>query len=174
MLPSKKLHDGRRPNVLDAVGVLRPAYGVGEAGSFLPPRVLADRLADLQEKLLAYAGNVLDHLRGVAGVVLFQELEHAAGMLERRVHLGRVAALQAASLGVVGLLAGGPALLPLAGGARRLHTRVLPGRGVVGAGFRVPAGEHAVQIFGVLEILVYYYRGVRVVDDVLLEVAVVL
>ena len=104
----------------------------------------------------------------------FQDLEDAAGVLEGGVRLGRLAVLEVPALGVVGLLAGGPALLALAGGALGLHAGVLPGLGVVGARLRVPPAEEPVEVLGVDESLVYDHGRVRVGLYVLLEVPPVL
>ena len=62
-----------------------------------------------------------------------QELEDAARVLERRVDLRRLAVLELAAVGAVGLLADDRALLALAAGGVHLHPLVLPGLDVVGA-----------------------------------------
>src|SRR5207249_8601908 len=66
-----------------------------ERGGAVPPRVLEQRLGDLQELLLRRAADLLYHLRRVAAEVFLQELEHAARMLERRVRLRRALAQRA-------------------------------------------------------------------------------
>src|SRR5207249_8997419 len=48
-----------------------------ERGGAVPPRVLEQRLGDLQELLLRRAADLLYHLRRVAAEVFLQELEHA-------------------------------------------------------------------------------------------------
>ena len=79
MLPSRSLDDGHGPDVLNADGVLGPSHGV----QYGPGLVLRSgggiRLVDLQQVFYRGSGNVGDLLRGVAGIVFFQELEDASG-----------------------------------------------------------------------------------------------
>jgi hypothetical protein len=165
----EELDDGGGADVLDAVGMLRPSDRVGEGGGPIPARVVAHRIADPQEEVLGDAAHLLNHLRGVAGVVPLQDLEDAAGVLEGLVHLRGLAVLEGAALRVVGLLAGRPALLAPSGRALSLHALVLPGRRIVGARLGIPAGEDAVEVLRVRESLAHDDGRVGVSLDVFVE-----
>src|SRR2546427_742852 len=56
-------------------------------------------------------------------------------------------------------------------GPADMHARVLPGRVVIATLLVHPAGEEAVEVLGVLELLVDDHRRVCVVDDVVSELA---
>ncbi len=111
-----------------------------------------------------------DHLGRVARVVPLEDLEHAARVLQRLVALR------------LGRAQGGPPLpcsSPAARTARWACSPALPstlgvrpGRRVVLAGLGVEAGEQAVELLGVAEVLVDQGRGVGVGDDVVLEMVV--
>ena len=67
--------------------VLRPADGIDDRRGLLHVAVLADRreqVGGLQELILGNSGDALDHLRRVARVLFFQQLEDAARMLQVR------------------------------------------------------------------------------------------
>src|SRR5256714_955841 len=99
-----------------------------------------------------------------------------ARVLEGLVLLGRLAMREPRAAGALAdllALAAEP-LLALAGGAVDLRARVLPGRDIVLLLVGIPAGEDAVEVLGVRELLVDDHRRVRVRLHVLLEPAVVL
>ncbi len=80
-------HRGRSDD-LAAECVLRPADGVDHRRHLRHLAVFTDRreqIRRLQELILRDAGDPLHHLRGVARVLLFQELKHAARMRQRRI-----------------------------------------------------------------------------------------
>jgi len=81
----QQLDDRPGADVLDADAVLGPAHRVDQRGGALPARVGRPGLAHLEELLLRYAADPLDHLRGVAGVVPLEHLVHAARVLQGRV-----------------------------------------------------------------------------------------
>src|SRR5262249_31999860 len=99
----------------------------------------------------------------------------APRMLERRVLLRRLAVLERRAVAAVpGRLAQVRPHLALAGRAVDGHAGVLPGRVLVVGLLVLPAGEEAVQLLGVLEALVDDHRRVRVVHDVIADLAPVL
>ena len=79
-------HRGRADH-LDARRVLRPAERVGDRADPLGVPRRSHDLADLEELVLRRPADPLDHVGRVAVHVLLQELEDAARVLERRVHL---------------------------------------------------------------------------------------
>src|SRR5207249_3192686 len=97
-----------------------------------------------------------DQLRRVAAIMLLQELENAARVPERLIFLRRLAVAEAAAVAAVAGLftAGRRALLALARCPVHLHPRVPPARRIVSAFLRVPAGEEAVEVLRVGELLV--------------------
>ncbi len=148
----QQLDDRAGADVLDADAVLGPADGVDERGGPLPARVPGPGSADRQELLLRHAADRLDLLGGVAGEVPLEELVDAVRVLEGLVPVG------------VGVDAGAVRLVLLRAGGLPLHRRIVPGAvlltaGVlpavrcVGAGLGVEAGEQAVQVLGVTELL---------------------
>ena len=144
----EELDDGGGADVLHADRVLGPADGVAEGGGALAARVAAEGLGHLQELVSGDAAHLLHHLGRVAGVVALEHLEHAAGVLEGGIGLRRLASVGRA-VGAV-LLALGRASRRGAGAAWPAYCQR---RVVVRAGLRVPAGEEAVEVLGVLEVL---------------------
>src|SRR6266481_7463954 len=64
---------------------LRPSDGVDDGADLLHVAVFANRSVEVsgfEELLLGNAGDALDHLRRVAGILLLQELEDAVGILK--------------------------------------------------------------------------------------------
>ncbi|MBI2197371.1 MAG: hypothetical protein HYU42_02040 [Candidatus Rokubacteria bacterium] len=128
--------------------MLREVERVGDGAGLLGAAVLTVELRGRDELLLRDAAHALHHLDRVAAVVPAQELEDRVRVPERQVTL-RVA------LGV---------------------ELVLPGLLVVGAllGIEpIEPREEPAPVRGRLELGVDQERGVRVVDDVVLEVEVV-
>ena len=68
-------------------GVLRPADGVGNAGCPFAPRVFGDGTGQILEVRDVDAAHVLDHLRGVSGVMPLQDLEDGPRVLQGLVTL---------------------------------------------------------------------------------------
>ncbi len=133
------LDDGGAADDLHAVGVVRPADRIRERPGPFAARVLDDNLADASENLLRAAGDLLDHLRRVAGEVPLQDLIDAVPVLERRV-LGRRALGHAVRLRALLL-----ALHPVLGDRGRDHLAlVLPRRFVVVLLLEIEAGEDSV------------------------------
>src|SRR4030081_1670092 len=84
----QQLKNGRRADDLRPEGMLRPADRVDDRASLLHVTVFADggiEVSRLQELRLRNAGNTLDHLGGVARILLSQQLEGASRMLEGEV-----------------------------------------------------------------------------------------
>ena len=77
------LQDRRGTDVLHADGVLSPAQTVDERGGAVAAGIGRDQLAHLGEQVAWDAAGLFDHLRGVAGEVPLQHLEHAPRMLQR-------------------------------------------------------------------------------------------
>src|SRR5919204_3611498 len=103
-VPEELLDDRGGADVLDADRVLRPADGVAEGARPIASRVVADRLAVVEELLDRATARLRDELRCVARVVLLQELEDASRVLERLVLGRRLAVLQAAAVAAVARL----------------------------------------------------------------------
>src|SRR5215211_95032 len=129
-VPEQELDDRRGADVLDADRVLRPPNRVGEGAGALAPRVFTELLGDVEKVLDSAAADLRNGLRCVAAVVLLQKLEDAVRMLERLVHLGRLAVGEGSARGAETPL-GADTRLTLAGCSMHLHARVLPGLGVV-------------------------------------------
>ena len=83
----EQLEDGRAADVLHADGVLRPAHRVAEGRGAVPAAVAQEQVRDLRELLLGHAAHLLDHLRGVPGEVPGEDVDDAAGVLQRLVAL---------------------------------------------------------------------------------------
>src|SRR5712692_3549935 len=83
-----QLQYGRGADDLCSESVLRPAHGVDDRGDLFHVAVFPngrEELSRLQELLPRDAGDALDHFRRVARVLLLEELENTARMLEREV-----------------------------------------------------------------------------------------
>src|SRR5882724_1974895 len=81
----QQLHNCGCTDNLGAEGVMCPTYGVDDGAYLLHVAVFANRsveVSGLEELLLGDAGDALDHLRRVAGILLLQELEDAIGILK--------------------------------------------------------------------------------------------
>src|SRR5204862_7171686 len=109
----QQLDDRGGADVLHPHRVLSPTDGVAEGARALPPGVVAQRLAHLEELLARDPAGLLDELGGVAREVLAQELVDAARVLEGLVVVRRLAVLQRAPVRAVRGLAGGRPLLAL-------------------------------------------------------------
>jgi hypothetical protein len=131
--------------------VLRPPDRVAERAGALRPGCVAHRLAVVEELLDRAAARLRDELGCVAPEVLPEQLEHAPLVPERLVELGRLGVLDAR--------------LALPRRGVDLPTRVLP---------RLRLGEEAVELLDVAEVLAHEHGRVRVPDDVVAEVALVL
>src|SRR5438445_1799611 len=158
----QELQNGGRANELAAGGVVREPDRVDDRHHLVGPAGLADDLRDLEELRLRDTGDRGDHLGGVARIVLAQELEYRAGMLELHVALGE----RHAGTGAGWSLAVSDDLLlrslerGLSGGV----ALVGPRRGVVRALDRIVAAE---QPLAEAEALLHEEGRVRVVLDVL-------
>ena len=119
----------------------------------------------------ADAAHVLHHLRGVAGVVPLEDLEHRPRVLQGLVALhpgvlqGRTAAAVLVRRGTVrrigAVLCASPGIVDVASAL----LRVRPCRRVVLSGLRIEAGEQPAQILGVPVIVVDQRGGVGVGDS---------
>src|SRR5580658_766970 len=90
----QKLNHRGGADDLRSESMLRPADGVDDRRNFLRVPVLADgseHVNGLQILIFRNAGNALDHFRRVSRILLLQQLEDAAWMLQRHVvgHIGR-------------------------------------------------------------------------------------
>ena len=83
----QRLQDRRRPDVLGAHAVLGPADRVDERRRPVAAAVGGDPLGHLRERLRLDAADLGDHLRRVAGEVPLEHLEDAARVLQRLVAL---------------------------------------------------------------------------------------
>src|SRR5205085_10327876 len=140
-VPEQLLDDRGGADVLHADRVLRPADRVTDGARALAPGVACERLRDREEVLDGAAARVGHELGRVPLVMLLQELEDAAWMLEVG-DLGRRLAVPEADAraAVPGLVAArAEALFALTCRAVRLHPLVLPRRRVVVVLLRVPA-----------------------------------
>ncbi len=181
-VPQQKLEHTGRPDELGAGRMLGPAHRVDERAGALAPGIPCQRLAHLQERLAWHPTGPLDHLGGVAGVVPLEDLVDAAGVLQRRVLRCAGVGLGAARpmrLGVtrhhlrLGRAVPEALVVQLLDVARRrldVGAFVLPALGVVLPPLLVQAGEDAVEILGVAEVLADQGGGVRIGEDVLPEV----
>ena len=97
----QQLDDRGGADVLDAVRVLGPADRVADRARALATRVAAERLGHLDQLLARHAADLLHHLGRVGGEVAFEDLEDAAGVLERLVLLGRLAVAEFHPVGTV-------------------------------------------------------------------------
>ncbi len=175
-LPSSNCRIAAAPDELRTQSVLRPAEGIGEAGSALAAGVLRDRAGEVCEVVPADAAGIADHLGGVAGVVPLENLEHRLRVLQGLVaqHPGVRQHRAAAAVRVAGRAGRGTGAVLVA--AVRRGGAVLcvsPRRRVVVPGLRVDAGEQAAEFLGVAEVRVHQGRRVGIRDDVLLEPQVV-
>ena len=172
----QQLDDRTGADVLRADAVLRPSDAVDQRRGALPVRVRRPRLADRPELLRRRAADALDHLRGVAGEVPLEDLEHAARVLQRRVLGDAVGGVversparprlhRARLLLVLGRVAG--VLVDLT------RALVLPAAAVVRRRVGVVTTEQPVQILRVPVLVRDEGRGVRERRDVLAEVQVV-
>ena len=147
----QQLDDRRGADVLDADRVLRPADRVAERARPLAAGVRRRAPRRRARKSLdAAAAGLGDELRRVAAVVLLQELEDAARVLERRVLLRRLAVLEPAAVAAVArlLAAASPSSRSPAAPCTSMPA-YCQRRRVVLALLRVPAGEEAVEVLGV-------------------------
>src|SRR5581483_6587046 len=138
----QELQDRGRPNGLDAGRVLRPTDRVAPRGRAVATRGATDCLGDAVEQRRRDAADLLNHLRRVAREVPPQHLEHAARVLQRLVALPAADRLPDALLGRL--------LVPF---VRAPAVGVPPAAWVVFLLLGVEAGEHAVELLGVLELL---------------------
>ena len=113
----QELEDRGRADELAAGRVMREPDRVDDGHHLVGPAALADDLGDLEELLGRDAGDRGDHLRRVARVVLAQELEDRARVLELHVALGQRRP---------GAGAGRPLTVPRRSPSERARTR--PGR----------------------------------------------
>src|SRR5207245_859442 len=150
--------------------------GVAERTGLLASRILRDRLAVVDELLGRATARLRDELRRVALVVLLQDLEDAARVLQRVVLLRRLAVLEGGAVTAVACLLAlrREALLTLTGRTVDDHAGIAPRGRVVLVLLGIPAAEEPVEILGVAVPLVDDHRRVRVALDVVLEVQVVL
>ena len=84
----QQLHHRGGADNLRAVAMLRPADGINDRGSLLHVSVLADggeQVSCLQELIPGDASDPFDHLRGVARVLLLQQLKDTARVLKSEV-----------------------------------------------------------------------------------------
>src|SRR3989454_303816 len=145
-VPEQDLQHTQRADVLHAVGVLGEVQRVRDGPRLFRTGGAAVELGHLLELRLRDAAHPFDHIQGVAAVVTLHELEDGVRILQREIAPGVALAVEL----------------------------VLPARPVIGLLGRVVSGEETVEVGGRLERRVDQERGVRVVDDVVLEVEVVL
>src|SRR5438105_3591958 len=67
---------------LGSVRMLSPSHGVAESGCVIPAGIRQNSLSDFQEDRFRAAGYALHHLRGVAGEVALEDLQHCAWVLQ--------------------------------------------------------------------------------------------
>ncbi len=163
----QQLQDRAGADHLRAGGVLGEADGVAPHRRALAPRVLHQLVGDGLEVLRRDAADALDHLRRVAAEVALEDLEDAAGVLQRLVAL-ELARVHARARALLEALRG---VLARTGRRRHLAALVHPRTAVVHPRLGVEAAEQPAEVLRVLEVLAHERRGVRVVDDVVLEVA---
>ena len=143
------------------------------------PGVLGDRFGQVREVLYPDATDVTHHLRGVAGVVPFEDLEYGLRMLQGLVaaHTGVFEGRSCAPVGVSRRPVGRAlAVFMSAAGVLDLAAVLLgvgPRRLVILTGLGVHPGEQSAEILGVPEVVVDQGGGVGVGDHVLLEPQVV-
>ncbi len=90
----QQLDHRHRTNVLRTNGVLRPAERVKERGSFIVSTGLCDVFADFQERVFRRTTDVFNHIWRITGNVLFQQVPHAARMLQRGIAFGEAVFVQ--------------------------------------------------------------------------------
>ena len=90
----QQLNHRHGADVLRADGVLRPAECIQERRSFIFRAGFRNQLAHLQEVRLRRTADVFDNLRRVAGNVLFQQVPHAARVLQGGVALRKAVFVQ--------------------------------------------------------------------------------
>ena len=84
----QELQDGRGADGLGGGAVLGESHRVEDGGCLLHVAIFSngsEEVGGFEELVLRDAGDTLDHLGGVARVVLLEELENRAGMLEGEV-----------------------------------------------------------------------------------------
>jgi len=84
----QQLDDAHGTDVLDADGMLGPAHGIHDGARLARRAGGPVSLVDLQQVGLGRSGHRGDELGGVALVVLLEQVEHAARVLEAGVLLG--------------------------------------------------------------------------------------
>ena len=90
----QELNHRHGTDVLRADGVLRPAECVQERRGFVLRAGLGDKLAHLQEVCLRRTADILNHLRRIAGNMLFQQVPHAARVLQGGIALRKAFLIQ--------------------------------------------------------------------------------
>src|SRR5262249_54834280 len=85
----KQLNDGSGTNVLHADRMLRPTDGVTKRRSAFASRVGAQQFRHAMKEPSRHAAHRLDDLRRISREMPFQDLQHTARMLKRRIAIGR-------------------------------------------------------------------------------------
>ena len=165
----QQLNDRRRPDILHAHRMLGPADRVTESAGFVPAGIVAERFRHLEEQVFRNTAGRFDDLGRVAGEMPLQDLEHAFRMLQARIG---VPGLDGLALDRFVFSAG--LRFALTRGGFGIDIFVHPCPGVVAALFLLPAAEQAVQVLGIAELIANDRRRIRVVDNVVLEIALVL
>ncbi len=93
-IAEEQLDHRHRADVLRTHGVLRPAQRVQERCGFVFGAGFCDVLTDFQEISLRCTADVFHHVRRVAGNVLFQQIPHAARVLQRNITFGEAFFIQ--------------------------------------------------------------------------------
>ena len=145
----EQLQDRTGTDELGTHGVLRPTQRVGKARRALTAGVLRNGVSQVVEVFLRNTAGLLHHLRGVAGVVALQDLEHTIRVLQRLV------------------------LLHIPGHLRIPSWLRLPRGVVVLTRLRVIAREDALKVFRVLEVLIDDHRGIGKCLDKILKVELI-
>jgi hypothetical protein len=101
----QQLHDRTGADVLHADAVLRPANRVDESRGPLGSGVLAQRLRDGDEILLAASARLGYHLGRIACEMPADDLQHAVLVLHRVVNVGWITVLELHAVRAVRLLA---------------------------------------------------------------------
>src|SRR5699024_2033123 len=154
----QQLEDRRGADVLHADRVLGPADRVTERRGAVTTGVLRQRPGHSEEVVDGHTAGALHHLGRVPAEVPFEDLEDAAGVLQRVVPRrggcgrGRPGATRSGDLG--GILFG--AVIGTAALVRSLVARalVLPRVDLVLVALVIEAREHPGQVLGVEELLV--------------------
>ena len=173
-ISQQKLQDRRRPNDLHSIRMLRPAHRVADCAGLLWAGSRSERFRGLQENLFGDTAVALHHLWCVTGEVALQNLEHAAGMFERRIsfELARVLSLSAAVLAMPASDIGMARLLASSLLAR--SALIQPRLRAVLPLVSVPTGEQTVQVFCIPKIVAQDRGRVGVIYHVLAEFFAVL